>query len=71
MRSLLEDEDIEMSGMGPSTGHARFISQRGRKGNRGRTGSPVPKGGYRRRLFEGPTNWYKVTVRVLSLIFFA
>lgn len=53
---------------GTSGAHARYISQRGRgrKGGGGRVGSPAPKGGPgRRKLFEGPTNWYKVTVSFL------
>lgn len=66
IRRHLEDEDIDMAGMsGPSGGHARYISQRGRGRKGGRAGSPAPKRGGpvgRRKLFEGPTNWYKITV---------
>lgn len=60
----MEDEDIDMGQSGTSR-QAKFVVQRGRgkKGGigGGRSGSPAPKGG-RRKLFEGPTSWYKVTV---------
>lgn len=55
-----------MGGTSSGPGHIRYISNkgRGRKGG-GRVSSPAPKGaGGRRKLFEGPTNWYKVTVSV-------
>lgn len=64
IRLHLEDEDIDMGGTSSGPGHIRYISNkgRGRKGG-GRVSSPAPKGaGGRRKLFEGPTNWYKVTL---------
>lgn len=72
IRQHFEDEDIEMGAVsGPSGVHARYLAQRsrGRKGGGGRVGSPAPKGGGdrsggRRKLFEGPINWYKVTVSI-------
>lgn len=65
IRAHLEDEDIDMGGTTSGSGHVRYISNkgRGRKGGGGRVGSPAPKGqGGKRKLFEGPTNWYKVMV---------
>lgn len=65
LRHHLEDEDIDM--MASSSARARNLSRvgYGRKG--GRTGSPAPKdsGSKKRKLFEGPTNWYRVLVCVL------
>lgn len=59
LRHHFEDEDIDMAA---SSSHARNISKRGghigRKG--GRTGSPAPGDGKKKKLFEGPTSWYKV-----------
>lgn len=70
IRAFVEDEDIDMGG--PSNisnmNSVRYVSNNRRGGKRGgwqRTGSPAPATGRVRKLFEGPTNWYKVIVSVL------
>ncbi|XP_045476464.1 nuclear RNA export factor 1-like isoform X2 [Harmonia axyridis] len=50
-----EDIDIDMGASGPSKSNNRYI----KKGNR--SGSPAPKHS-KRKLWEGPTSWYRVTL---------
>uniref|UniRef100_V5I800 Uncharacterized protein n=1 Tax=Anoplophora glabripennis TaxID=217634 RepID=V5I800_ANOGL len=58
IREHLQDEDVDM---GVSSGSGRnFINKKYNKGKKGRKGSPIPNS--RRKLLEGPTNWYKVSV---------
>ncbi|XP_028128497.1 nuclear RNA export factor 1 isoform X1 [Diabrotica virgifera virgifera] len=62
IRAHLEDEDIDM-GIGPgSSKNVRFNKNknRGGGGGRGRQGSPAPI--QKRKLLEGPSSWYKVTL---------
>lgn len=72
IRSFVEDEDIDMGGPSNVTNPIRYTNnnRRGKRGSWQRTGSPAPTGpGGRRKLFEGPTNWYKVIVSVVLITY--
>lgn len=59
--SHLEEEDIDMN--------VRSTNFKGKKGNRknGHQGPPAP---IERRLMQGPTGWYKITVSVFDAQYF-
>lgn len=68
IKSHLEDEDIDM---GSQSQGGRFHAVKNRKGGGfNRVNSPAPRGHagtsgppMRPKLLEGPTNWYKVTLK--------
>ncbi|CAG9835063.1 unnamed protein product [Diabrotica balteata] len=65
IRSHLEDEDIDMGISPGSSKNVRFNKNKNRGGGgggggRGRQGSPAPIA--KRKLLEGPSSWYKVTL---------
>ncbi|CAG9863513.1 unnamed protein product [Phyllotreta striolata] len=62
-RAHLEDEDIDMGiDSATSSRNIKYNNRRGRGGGQGRQGTPPPMGNMRRKLLEGPSSWYKITL---------
>ncbi|KAJ8916786.1 hypothetical protein NQ315_005791 [Exocentrus adspersus] len=60
IREHLQDEDVDM---GVSSGTGRnFNNKKFGKGRKGRKGSPIPNNRQPRKLLEGPTSWYKISI---------
>lgn len=59
IRSHLEDEDVDM---GFNAGSSRNIKHNKSKKNGGRSRQNSPPPYNKRKLMEGPSNWYKVTL---------
>ncbi|XP_074032061.1 nuclear RNA export factor 1 [Leptinotarsa decemlineata] len=58
LREHLQDEDIDMGFSAGSSKTNRYNNG----GRKGRKGSPMPTGNVKRKLLEGPTNWYRVSL---------
>ncbi|CAH1116234.1 unnamed protein product [Phaedon cochleariae] len=59
LREHLQDEDVDMGFSASGSGRSNKFNNRGK---RGRKGSPMPPSNGKRKLMEGPTNWYKVSL---------